>query len=155
QTATIRIHVPYLRGSASEVLARWYHEGLNAFEEHPHGAAELARELSGELAALRETFDAKKLSAFIAQTRKRNTALTRKLERGHDRLLELSSCRAEAAAETIRQIRAHDADESLEAFCIEMFDFFGVHVEELALRTYLLRAGHLRTDAFPALPEAG
>ncbi|HYR58206.1 MAG TPA: helicase-related protein, partial [Chthoniobacteraceae bacterium] len=155
QTATIRIHVPFGRGGESEVLARWYHEGLNAFEKHPHGAPELARELGGELAALRENFDATKLAAFIAKTRKRNAALTKKLERGHDRLLELNSCRAEPAAETIAQIRAEDADETFETFCTDMFDFFGVHVEELARRTYLLRAGHLRTDAFPALPEAG
>jgi ATP-dependent helicase HepA len=155
QSATIQIHVPYLRGRESEVLARWYHEGLNAFEKHPHGAAEIAHALAGELAALREDFDARKLTAFITQTRKQNAALTRKLERGHDRLLELNSCRTETAAATIAQIRARDADESFEEFCTEMFDFFGVNVEELSARTYLLQAGHLRTDAFPALPEAG
>ena len=36
QSATIQIFVPYLRGTESEVLARWYHEGLNAFEKNPH-----------------------------------------------------------------------------------------------------------------------
>src|SRR5207302_8514664 len=40
QTATIRIHVPFGRGSESEVAARWYHEGLNAFDKHPRGAPE-------------------------------------------------------------------------------------------------------------------
>jgi ATP-dependent helicase HepA len=155
QTATIQIHVPYLRGTESEVLARWYHEGLNAFEKHPHGAAEIASALAGELSVLRENFDAAKLKTFLAKTQKQNGALTKKLERGHDRLLELNSCRAEPAAESIAQIRAQDGDQSFETFCTEMFDFFGVNVEELAARTYLLQAGHLRTDAFPALPEAG
>ena len=155
QSATIQIHVPYVRGSGSEVLARWYHEALNAFEKHPHAAPELARELAAELAALRENFDAEALGAFIAKAREQNAALAKKLERGHDRLLELNSCRVEPAAETIAQIRSQDDDASFEEFCIEMFDFFGVHVEELAPRSYLLRAGHLRTDAFPALPEAG
>ena len=155
QSATIQIHVPYLRGSESEVLARWYHEGLNAFEKHPHGAAEIAGALGAELAGLREEFEAKPLAAFIAKTKKQNATLTKKLERGHDRLLELNSCRAEPAAETIRQIRGQDADETFESFCTELFDFFGVQVEELSARTYLLQAGHLRTDAFPALPEAG
>jgi len=155
QTATIRIHVPYVQGGAAEVLARWYHEGLNAFEKHPHGATELAHALAAGLAALREKFDAKKLTAFLAETRKQLAAVAKKLERGHDRLLELNSCRSETAAETIAQIRAQDADAGFEAFCVELFDFFGVAVEELSARTYLLQAGHLRTDAFPALPEAG
>ncbi|MGB8167960.1 MAG: helicase-related protein [Chthoniobacteraceae bacterium] len=155
QSATIRVLVPYFRGTESEVLARWYHEGLNAFEKHPHGAAEIASALAAELNALREDFDPAKLKTFLAKTKKENAALTKKLERGHDRLLELNSCRAEPAAESIRQIRAQDADETFEAFCVELFDFFGVQVEELSARTYLLQAGHLRTDAFPALPEAG
>ena len=33
------------RGTASEVQARWYHEGLNAFEKNPHGADEIVRAL--------------------------------------------------------------------------------------------------------------
>ena len=41
QTATIRIHVPYVEGGPYAVLARWFHEGLNAFEESLHGGAEL------------------------------------------------------------------------------------------------------------------
>ena len=49
QTATIQIHVPYIPGTESEVLARWYHEGLNAFEKNPHGAGEILRALEKEL----------------------------------------------------------------------------------------------------------
>src|SRR5206468_9765010 len=41
QTASIRIHVPYVRGTSEEVFARWYHEGLNAFEKNLHGATEI------------------------------------------------------------------------------------------------------------------
>src|SRR5262249_7920518 len=122
QSATIQIHVPYARGGESEVRARWYHEGLNAFEKHPHGAVELTFAFADELSALGETFDEKKLAALIAEVRKRNAALTKKLERGHDRLLELNSCRTEPAAETIGQIRTQDADEAFEKFCIELFD---------------------------------
>jgi ATP-dependent helicase HepA len=155
QSATIRIHVPYAKGGAAEVLARWYHEGLNAFEKHPHGATELAHALAADRTALEEKYDAKKLPAFLAETRKQQAAVAKKLERGHDRLLELNSCRSDSAATTIAQIRAQDADEAFEAFCLALFDFFGVNVEELARRSYLLQAGHLRTDAFPALPEAG
>ncbi len=155
QSATIEIYVPYVCGSESEVLARWYHEGLNAFEKNPHGAAEIAREMAGALAELREDFDAKKLTAFIKKTRERHAQVAKKLERGHDRLLELNSSKPQRAAEIIAQIRAQDADATFEEFFIRMLDHFGVHVEELGSRGHLLLPGHLLTDAFPALPPEG
>jgi ATP-dependent helicase HepA len=155
QTATITIHVPYLRDTESEVLARWYHEGFNAFEMNPHGASEIAREQEAELAALGDCFDAEQLSAFLKETRELHARLARKLERGHDRLLELNSCKPERAAELIAQIRARDADSDFEDFFIRLLDHFGVHVEELGNRSYLLLPGHLLTDAFPALPAEG
>ncbi|MEQ1853839.1 MAG: helicase-related protein, partial [Chthoniobacteraceae bacterium] len=155
QTAVIHIHVPYVPDSASEVLARWYHEGLNAFETHPHGAVEIAAALGGELEDLCAKFSAKKLPAFIKRTRELHTRVAKKLERGHDRLLELNSSKPERAADLIRQIRAADADASFEDFSIRLLDHFGVEVDDLSSRTYGLKPGHLITDAFPALPQEG
>ncbi|MEQ1861004.1 MAG: helicase-related protein [Chthoniobacteraceae bacterium] len=154
QTATIRIHVPFARGTGDEVLARWYHEGLNAFERNLHGATEIATSLAGDLSALRETFDPEKLTAFIAESRKLQARVTKKLERGHDRLLELNSCKPEQAAHIIDQVHTADADTDFEAFFVRLSDHFGVAVEEMAPRSYILRRGHLLTDAF-SVPEDG
>jgi len=155
QTATIEIHVPYVPGTESEVLARWYHEGLNAFEKNVHGASEIVRTLAKDFAALREKVTAAKLTKFLTKTRDLRGKVAKKLERGHDRLLELNSCKPERAAELARHISALDADASFETFMVRLFDHFGVHVEELSPRAYFLRPGHLRTDAFPALREEG
>jgi len=155
QTETIQVHAPYFPGTETEVLARWYHEGLNAFEKNLHGAAEIAHALADELAALCAKFDEKKLVQFIARTRELRARVTKKLERGHDRLLELNSCKPERAAATSEHIRAHDADATFEQFFIRIFDHFGVQVEDLSPRTYALRPGQLITSAFPALPEDG
>ena len=155
QTALIKIHVPYLPGTESEVLARWYHEGLGAFEKNLHGAAEIAHALEADLAALREKFDAKKLTAFLRKTRTHHAKVAKKLERGHDRLLELSSCKPELAATMIGAIRAMDSDAAFEEFFGRILDHFGVHLEELGSRTWLLKPGHLLTDALPGLPEDG
>lgn len=155
QTATIQIHVPYLRGTESEVLARWYHEGLNAFEKNVHGATEIVRVLEKELSAMREKFTPAKLEKLLTRSREQRGKVAKKLEQGHDRLLELNSCKPEQAAELIRQIRNLDADEKFEEFFIRMLDHFGVQVEELGSRTYLLRPGQMITDAFPSLPEDG
>ena len=81
--------------------------------------------------------------------------MTKKLERGHDRLLELNSCKPERAAELVAKIREADSDEAFEAFFIRLLDHFGVQVEELAARSYILKPGHLITDQFPAIPEEG
>ena len=155
QTATIHIHVPFLAGTDGEALAKWYHEGLAAFEHHPHGAGEISSALRKDLDALADTFSAKKLTALVKKTRELHAKVTRKLERGNDRLLELNSCKPAIAAQTIRHIRAADADASFEEFCVDLFDHFGVQVEDHSAKAFLLKPGHLLTDAFPALPEEG
>jgi len=155
QTATIKIHVPFLRGTESEVLARWYDEGLNAFAENLHGATEIFRSLQAELATLREKFDEKALERFIKQSRDLRASVVKKLERGHDRLLALASCRPERANPLIEGIRALDSDKGFEEFFIRILDHFGVHTEDLESRSYLVLPGHLLTDAFPALPPEG
>lgn len=155
QTATIQIHVPYLRGTSSEALARWYHEGLNAFEKNPHGASEITRALEKDLAALQQKFSAAKLEKLISKSRDLSSKVAKKLERGHDRLLELNSCKPAVAEEITRQIRSLDEDVKFEEFFIGMLDHFGVQVEDHGARSYILRPGHLITDAFPTVPEEG
>ena len=146
---------PYLPGTASEVLARWYHEGLNAFEKNPHGSSEIAREVQKELATLCEEFATKKLTAFLKRTRTLHASVAGKLERGHDRLLVLNSSKPERAATLIAQIRSADTDASFEEFCVRLLDHFGVQVDDLSTRGYLLKPGHLITDALPTLPADG
>jgi ATP-dependent helicase HepA len=155
QTATIHVHVPYFPGTASEVLARWYDDGLNAFAENLHGATEIAHELKADLDALLQKFDAARLDRFIADSRALRAKVVKKLERGHDRLLALASCRPERAAALIEQIRALDADASFEEFFLRLLDHFGVHAEDLGNRAHLFLPGHLLTDAFPSLPAEG
>jgi ATP-dependent helicase HepA len=155
QTATINIHVPYIPGTESEVLARWYHEGLNAFEENLHGAAEIARVLESELRPLLAAFDEEGLTALIDRSIVERRRITGELAHGYDRLLALNSNKPERAEETARLIRAADADRSFEQFFLRLLDYFGVYVEELDYRTYLFRLDYLLTDEFPSLPEDG
>lgn len=155
QSETIRVHVPYVKGDASEVWARWYHEGLNAFESNPHGAAEIARKMADSLEQLGENFDEEGFKKLLDQTGQEHAVLTRKLEHGHDRLLALNSSKPEVAATVIEQIKAADADQGFEEFVLALFDHFGVHCEELGNRCYLLLPGHLLTGAFPSLPDGG
>ena len=153
QKGTIQIHVPYCKDA--EALARWYDEGLDAFEKIPHGATELAHQFSKELAALADDFNAAALKKLIQQTKKQHAQIAKKLERGHDRLLELNSSKPEAAQEIIRKIRAQDADLEFQEFFLDLLDQLGVHVEDLGSRNYLLKPGNLQSEALPSLPEDG
>jgi len=149
QTETINIHVPYERGNHGEFLARWYHEGLNAFEQSLHGATEILRELGGVPLEFTD------LDAFIEKSKQCRESITQRLQRGYDKLLEMNSSRPGKAAEIIQQMSGIDSDQNAENFLLRLWDHFGLHVEELVDRSYLLLPGHLITDAFPALPDDG
>lgn len=152
---TVEIHVPYLPGSSGETLARWYHEGLDAFESVPHGASEVVRAVAGERRAVLESFDQKKLEELIGTTKQKRDEVEARLERGYDRLLQLNSNRPGKSSDMIEAIRASEGDRAFEAFFIRLLEHFGVIVEEIAARTFVLRAGELLTDTFPSIPEEG
>lgn len=156
QTETIAIHVPHPAGSHLETLARWYHDGLNAFEKSLEGEREVMDRFGRRLHELLTARNpAKKLDPLISETRTFHAQIVRDLEQGQDRLLQMNSCRPEAAAQIIAQIRAYDQDRQLDEFMLRLFDHYGVHVEDMAERTYLAVPAALTTDAFPELPEEG
>ena len=155
QTDTITIHVPYISAADSEVLARWYHEGLDAFEKNLHGATGILKTLESERDGLLDSFDPARLESFILRSKEERKKIAKMLQKGHDRLLELNSCRSEPAMERIEAIRALDADTGFEEFFIRMLDQLGLRIEEHGKRSYLLRAGNLQADALPGLTEEG
>ena len=152
QTQTIQIHVPHYRDSYGEVLARWYHEGLNAFEHSLHGATEILSELGGLPG---KDIRGQDLTDFIVKTQLCRDEVLSRLGKGYDRLLELNSSRPELAQRNMEAIAEMDEDRDSELFLLRLWDHFGVKVDELSDRSYLLLPGHLITDAFPALPDDG
>ena len=156
QTQTINVHTPYLEGSPQEVLARWYHEGLNAFESNLQGANQLLQQFGDKVLALAADYsEPAQLEQLIAATATAHEQIAAQLEQGRDRLLELNSHRPTEAATVVEAIAAADADPELEAFLLRVFDHFGVTVEDLGERTYLLRGHGVTTDSFPEIPSDG
>ena len=156
QKKTIHIHAPYLKGSPHEVLARWYHEGLNAFENNLVGASQLLEEFGERVIALASDYnECETLTELITETQSQHNAIAMQLEKGRDRLLELNSHRPNESNAIIEAINSADHDESLEEFLLLVFDHFGVHVEDLNNRTYLLHGRNITTDSFPELPDEG
>ena len=155
QTETINIHVPCTEGSATERLARWYGEGLDAFEHSLKGAATLTAALLPELRELQEAPDAGRFEKFLERTRALRAEVAAELASGHDRLLELGAPSAERAADLIAHIDASDHDPAFEQFAIRLFDHLGLTIEDLALRSYLLEPGERLSEAFADFPEEG
>jgi ATP-dependent helicase HepA len=159
QTSDIHIHVPWVKGSPQEIVGRWYHEGLNAFEQSVHGGYEIGKTFSDRVRELalrsHEGSTQRALEKLIAETKAFHKELAHRLEQGRDRLLELSSFRPEIATQLVGEISQADQDRALDDYMLEVFDHYGVRVEELGPRTFLLGGGDLFTDAFPSIPEHG
>jgi ATP-dependent helicase HepA len=147
QTETINIHVPYVKGDAGERYARWYQEGLNAFEKNLQGAQLLVKKL--------QQIKADTLPRFIEESKKLREETEVQMERGPDRLLALTSKGGGEIEKVLEALDRWDGDREFEDWILRLFDHFGLEVEELDGRDYLLKQGNVITDAFPDLAEDG
>jgi len=129
QTRDVQIYVPCLSGSAQQDLARWYHEGLNAFEQTcPIGMALF--EQYETLLKVRSENKAD-FEQLILQTQKQAKALRLALEKGRDRLLELNSNGGEKAQRLAAEIAQTDNSPQLVDFALNLFDIIGVEQDDL------------------------
>jgi len=155
QTHTIHIHVPYLKGSDDEVLALWYHDGLNAFEENLGGATQIYGLCAEKLNVLEGQYDKKLLDELITFSKKIKSAIKEDLEAGYDKLLQQNTFHEEEIQDVITAIEKQDNDGVFEKFSLRLMDHFGLHVEDLGGRDFFVKPGHVITDAFPCVPEEG
>ncbi|MBL64156.1 MAG: RNA polymerase-associated protein RapA [Opitutae bacterium] len=160
QRETINVHVPFLEGSPQEFLAKWYHEGLDAFKRNVQGGHSLFDEFGDELLELatadkNAVQDNEQFSKLVDATTKKQRRLADQFAQGRDRLLELNSFRPEAASELVESIREADLSSELETFMLEVFEHYGVRVEDFAERTYFLDGRGVTTESFPGLPKDG
>jgi len=159
QTETINIHLPYLKDSPQEALVRWYHEGLNAFEENIESGSQIAHLFKQRLLDVTlnssASADQESLNSLIGESAAYRKELRQKLAQGRDKLLEMNSFRPELAKNLITQIKEADRDQDLEIYLTNVFRHFGIEMEDLAARTYLLRPARANREAFPAIPDEG
>ncbi len=161
QTETIRIHLPFLPHSWTELLMRWHHEGINGVEHSLKGGNAYLDRYGEQLRTLGQEYHhdnpavTKEADRLIADSRQFRDALEERLSKGQDRLIALNSFRAEDSTQLVTQIQQQDADRTLDRFMNRIFDHFGVTVDDLDSRSFHLTPGQLFTDAFPGLPEEG
>ena len=154
QTRDVQIYVPCLAGSAQQDLARWYHEGLNAFEQTcPIGMALF--EQYETLLKVRSENKAD-FEQLILQTQKQAKALRLALEKGRDRLLELNSNGGEKAQRLAGEIAQTDNSPQLVNFALNLFDIIGVEQDDLGENSIVITpTGTMLVPDFPGLKEEG
>jgi ATP-dependent helicase HepA len=162
QTETIKVHVPYVVGGADECVAEWYHRGLGALEAPLQAGDDYHAAFKDRLLALAiHCVDGKKrttpaqLDALVQETQAFHAALTEKLKKGRDRLLELNSFDRAVAERVLEKVRAADADPFLKRFLGELLDHFGVRVKDHEEGDLTLDANHAYVEGFPSIPRDG
>ncbi len=161
QKHDINIHVPYLQGSAQEVLFRWYQEGLNLFESSCAAGFAIYEKFESALhEALQievgSAVDTPAFTSLVTDTRQLRDQMMLAQQEGRDRLLEMHSCDAEKAKELIALIEHEEEGSMLELYMENVWEQFGVdHDYHSRNATVLMPTDHMLTGHFPGLQEDG
>lgn len=158
QTEDIKIHVPYFENTAQEVLYRWYHEALEAFEHTLTTGQVLYAEHKEELLEFIATHntDEEELEPLLESVYKQNQGLKLKMEQGRDRLLELHSKGQGRSEALVTEINELDNQTALPMFMIKIFDIFGISQEDRGENSIVLKpTEHMLTPSFPCLRDEG
>jgi ATP-dependent helicase HepA len=156
QSETIKLHVPYLRGSAQEVLFHWYHAGLNAFEHTCPTGHSVFVQVEKMLRAALSGADSDALAGLIDTSKSLQQKMTEELQRGRDLLLEYNSCRPRIAESLRENALRQDAASTVLDYLDQAFDCFGIDTEPHTDLSYIIRpAGHMASSGLAELPTEG
>lgn len=157
QRETVEIHVPYYNASAAAVLLRWYHEGLDAFENVFAAGRVLYEQFESQLQhCMGAPGDNAAVDELLAATNTQVAATRETLSRGRDRLLELNSFDEAQATSVIESLSEATRKLELADFMDSLFDFFGVDQQPHGPLSVVVHPGdHMLCHSFPGLPEGG
>lgn len=161
QTETIKVYLPYLKGSCTELLLAWHHKGLGNIENSLRGGnaylerfGETIHDLSKKY-HLGEPATRRAVDALVEASADYRERLEADLAQGQDKLIAINSFHEETANHLVSSIQKIDANRDLDGFMNRIFDHFGVTVDDLEDRTQRLSPGQMFTDSFPGLSEEG
>ncbi len=159
QTEDIHIHHACVAGSAQAMLARWYTEGLNSFEDAPADGRELLRRFGPQLRELAPRLahgDAAAEQAFevlLQETQSHHKQLNTLLHQGRDRLLEVAAAFQMPGDPLVVAIGDDDVDLDRDDFVLRLLEQFGVQQEQTGPRTWLLDPEYASSDGLPGLDQ--
>ncbi|VAW71606.1 RNA polymerase associated protein RapA [hydrothermal vent metagenome] len=157
QSQTINIHVPYFEDSAQQRLYHWYQYSLNAFNQTCPAGAQIFSQNKSQLIQILDlkTTSDEDAQLFIEQCKLEYNELNHTMQEGRDRLLEFSSCRTDIAKKLKQRIELFEQQSMLKPFMSDLFDCYGVSIEEHKAGSYLLSPAEHMAGNFPGLHEDG
>ncbi len=166
QQNTIDIHVPYIEKTAQEVMYRWYHQGLNAFEQTCPAGHNVFTRLMPTLIETLYQIDASDnnddengdddLTSLITTTAKIHHELNEALHNGRDQLLEYNSCRPHIANQLKTAASQNEHSALLADYLTQVFDCYGIESEHHSDACQIIRPGdHMQNSSFPGLHSEG
>lgn len=158
QRNPVTLHVPLLPGTAQDAVLRWHAEGTRVLRECPADGRELLRRFGEAIIRVARTHaeagepEDPELDDLVAATAKAHAELSDAIGAGRDRLLELAARNA-GGESLFAAIAAADADAGTHALIQQVFEPFGVHIEDLDGGSILLDSEFLSTDALPGFAD--
>ncbi len=157
QKQTINIHVPYFESTAQQRLFTWYHEALNAFNSTCPAGSEI---FSRNKQQLVEVLDATQINqdefeSFVEKCKHDYSNLNQDMHEGRDRLLEYSSCRKDIAKKIQSKIENFEQSSQLKSYMSDLFDCYGVNIEEHKLGSFIITPAEHMVGQFPGLDDDG
>lgn len=157
QNREIEIHVPVMEGTSQALLARWYHQGLNAFEETCPAGRTVFEHVQEELLTLlaKGRID-ESLDPLIQISSQMHLRLKATLEQGRDRLLEMHSNGGDQAKAVAEKIKQSDGDTNLVTFTFSLFDTIGLNQDDKGENALVITpSDHMLISSYPGLPCEG
>ena len=137
QKKTIEIYVPYLQGTAEEVLVKWYEEGISAFTKSWNGTDIFLSEFVDPLMAVLKNSvkgitkeSQAELNSLIKNTKAFANRVQAENEMSVDVLIDLNSFSEKRGAEILDSVESADDDPAIEFFIRAMLDHYGVEYDD-------------------------
>jgi ATP-dependent helicase HepA len=157
QPGDVHLHAAAIAGSAQEVLLRWMHEGLDAFEHVVADGRSLLRQFGPELlqaVELDEEAREPALAALIERSRRVHSELADEVARGRDWLLERVHQRPHQDGDgpgLLASLRDDDALQAHDDYALRLLESFGVHSEPIGAQLWLLDPEFQSIEGFEEL----
>lgn len=143
----VEIIVPYEINSPKEVLALWYHKGVNAFKQIVPGAYRIGEEFNNKL---HDTFkNSESIDSLIKDTKKYCKDLNKKISNGKNQLLEMASFDPTLSGKIVKIVEDMDHNIELHDFIEELFELYGITFDELSMDLFKLDLDTLSDHTFP------
>ena len=154
QTSTIQIHVPYLKGTAQQVMLNWLHLGLNAFEQTCPAGHNVYMQMHHELLQCLAHGDQNHVE-FFQRSADLHDTLNRQVQQGRDRLLEYNSCRPAQAKILREQAETLYQKLDLSRYIESLYDCYGISYEIQSPGCWVLKPTNTMLARVPGLPDDG